>query len=250
MPCDQNPTTLAAYLDGELPTGERIAFQQHLRGCTHCAAEIAELVSLRRSLLPARSAFTPTAEFRRRIQQQIVPPRQRPTWMLFMPAAMAFAAMLLVIVAIGWMQHARRADAFTEVADLHVNALASTNPYDIVSSDRHTVKPWFQGKIPFSFNLPEFAGTEFTLLGGRLVYLHQQPGAQLIVAVRQHKISVLILQESSGEDRAFDVGGNVMHRNAFSMATWHSQGLRFFIIGDADPSEIEKLARSLQQVNQ
>ena len=60
--------------------------------------------------------------------------------------------------------------------------LASANPYDVVSSDRHTVKPWFQGQIPFAFNLPEFAGTEFTLLGGRLVYLHQQPAAQVVVA--------------------------------------------------------------------
>ena len=76
------------------------------------------------------------------------------------------------------------------MADLHVSDLASANPYDVVSSDRHTVKPWFQGKIPFAFNLPEFAGTEFTLLGGRLVYLHQQPAAQLVVGVGKHRISV------------------------------------------------------------
>ena len=250
MPCDQSPTTLAAYLDGELPMEERIAFQQHLRGCAHCAAEVAELVSLRRSLIPARSTFTPTAEFRRAMQQQIAVPRRQPVWLRRLPVALALASILLVFLTIGWMHYTRRASAFSEVADLHVNALASTNPYDILSSDRHTVKPWFQGRIPFSFNVPEFAGTEFTLLGGRLVYFHQQPGAQLIVAVRQHKISVLIFQESSASDRTLDVAGGVIHRNAFSVATWRSQGLRFFVIGDADPSEIGKLAGSLKEANQ
>ena len=248
MACDQNPATLAAYLDGELPASERIALQQHLHDCTHCAAQVAELVSLRRSIIPARNRFTPTAEFRRKIQQQIAAPRQRPVLLRLIPAATALAAMLLLMI--GWIQYSHRSDAFSEIADLHVNALASTNPYDVVSSDRHTVKPWFEGKIPFSFNVPEFAGTEFRLLGGRLVYLHQQPGAQLIVGVGKHKISVLIFQQSSIPDRIFPVDGHVTHRNAFSVVTWHSQGLRFIIIGDADPVEIDKLGHSIKQSNE
>jgi anti-sigma factor RsiW len=136
------------------------------------------------------------------------------------------------------------------MADLHVNALASTNLVDVVSTDRHTVKPWFQGKIPFSFNLPEFSGTEYTLLGGRLVYFHQTPGAQLIVAMRQHKISVLIFQESPEMARAFSGSTGVRHRNSFGIETWESQGLRFVIISDAEPAGIDKLAASLKQANQ
>jgi anti-sigma factor RsiW len=66
-----------------------------------------------------------------------------------------------VIASVLWIQHSRRADSLSEVADLHVGALASANPVDVVSTDRHTVKPWFQGRIPFSFNIPELAGTEF-----------------------------------------------------------------------------------------
>ena len=131
-----------------------------------------------------------------------------------------------------------------------MNALASANPYDVVSSDRHTVKPWFEGRIPFSFNVPEFAGTEFALLGGRLVYLHQQPGAQLLVGMRQHKISVLIFQESSVSPGVLPVGDGTSHRDAFDVATWQSRGLRFFVIGDVDPSEVDKLADSLKQANE
>ncbi len=66
---------------------------------------------------------------------------------------------------------------YSELADLHVTALASANPVDVVSSDRHTVKPWFEGKIPFTFNLPELQDSELTLVGGRIAYLGQSPGS-------------------------------------------------------------------------
>ena len=73
--------------------------------------------------------------------------------------------------------------------------LASANPVDVISTDRHTVKPWFEGKIPFTFNLPELEGSPFALVGGRVSYLNQSPGAELIFRVRQHQISVFIFQE-------------------------------------------------------
>jgi anti-sigma factor RsiW len=163
------------------------------------------------------------------------------------PVTIALAAMLLLTVE--YLQYSHRANAFAEVADLHVNALASANPLDVVSTDRHTVKPWFQGRIPISFNVPEFAGTNFTLLGGRLVYLHQQPGAQLIVGMRQHKISVLIFQNSPALARPFFVDDKVRNRNSFNVETWQSQNLRFFVIRDTDASEIDKLSASLKQAN-
>ena len=86
---------------------------------------------------------------------------------------------------------------FSEVADLHVATLASSSPVDVVSTDRHTVKPWFQGRIPFAFNLPELQNTDFTLLGGRVTYLDQVPGAQLIYDIRKHHISVFIFPEAA-----------------------------------------------------
>ncbi|HTA86011.1 MAG TPA: zf-HC2 domain-containing protein [Silvibacterium sp.] len=248
MQCDSNPVTLGAYLDGELPPDQVTAVREHIGSCPRCAAEIAELARLQRSLRPAREYFAPSAEFRRSIQQQIAAPRRRPWSLRLIPAAIAVAAVLLT--AFVWIGYSHRSDAFAEMADLHVNALASTNLVDVVSTDRHTVKPWFQGKIPFSFNLPEFSGTEYTLLGGRLVYFHQTPGAQLIVAMRQHKISVLIFQESPEMARAFSGSTGVRHRNSFGIETWESQGLRFVIISDAEPAGIDKLAASLKQANQ
>ncbi len=248
MDCDQNSVALGAYLDDELPPNEATVMREHVGGCPRCAAEIAELVRIKRGLRSARARFTPGPDFRRDIKQQIRQPDRRPWRPHYVPAAALAAAVLLVVVAS--ILFLRRPDGFVEIADLHINALASANPVDVVSTDRHTVKPWFQGKIPFSFNVPEFAGTEFTLLGGRVVYFHQRPGAQLIVAVRQHMISVLIFQDAPELDRAFAAPSAVTHRSNFGVETWQSQGLRFFVIGDADVAVISRLAQDFQSANQ
>jgi anti-sigma factor RsiW len=247
IPCDQNPISLASYLDGELPPDQIPAMHEHIATCPQCAIEVAELTRLKTSLRAARNHHVPTPAFRKKLQQQLAPPKPRSNVLRFIPAALAIAATLLL--AFTWMQHSRRQDAFSEVADLHVNALASTNPLDVVSTDRHTVKPWFQGRIPFSFNVPELTGTEFTLLGGRVVYLHQQPGAQLIVAMRQHKISVLIFQATPGLTLPLPISTQATTRNAFTVETWESHGLRFLVIGDIDPTGVERLAQALKQAN-
>jgi anti-sigma factor RsiW len=248
MDCDKNSVALGAYLDDELPPNEATVMREHVGSCPKCAAQIAEIVRIKSGLRAARARFTPSPQFRRVIEQQIRRPVRRPWRSYYFPAAALAAAVLLIVVAS--ILFLRRPDGFVEIADLHINALASTNPVDVVSTDRHTVKPWFQGKIPFSFNVPEFAGTEFTLLGGRVVYFQQRPGAQLIVAVRQHKISVLIFQDAPELDRVFAVPSAVTRHNNFGVETWQLQGLRFFVIGDADVSAINRLAQDFQSANQ
>jgi anti-sigma factor RsiW len=233
MPCGQDRDMLAVYLDGELQVEQGNALEQHLRTCTECAAEVAGMMCARRAMRAAKTRFTPSAQFRQKMQSQIAPKRRGFGSFGFLP--LALAALAIFVVALVWShQNTLQADAFREVADLHTGDLASANPYDVVSSDRHTVKPWFQGHIPFAFNLPEFTGTEFTLLGGRLVYLHQQPAAQVVVGMRQHKISVLILQDSSALATAFPLSTGADVRNSFNTETWSNHGLRFFVIGDAE----------------
>jgi anti-sigma factor RsiW len=246
MQCDSASEMLDAYLDGELSPEASAAMREHLQECPRCSAQIAETARLQRALRRARTHFTPTAEFRQRIAKQFGRPRRRSWGLLWMPLAGAAAALLLVLL---WTGRPQTSDAIAEVADLHVNALASTNPVDVVSTDRHTVKPWFQGKIPFTFNLPELTGSEFTLEGGRMVYFHQQPGAQLIVSLRQHKISVLIFQESPGMERELPGSSAVDRPTSFGMETWQSQKLRFVLVSDADSSAIDRLARLLKEAN-
>ncbi len=130
---------------------------------------------------------------------------------------------------------------FSEIADLHVATLASSSPVDVISTDRHTVKPWFQGKIPFAFDLPELQNSEFSLLGGRMTYLDQTPGAHLIYDVRKHHISVFVFQDRSLRLPA-GLDGILSRRRdvSFNMETWSQGGLRYFVVGDASAADIDE----------
>ena len=117
-----------------------------------------------------------------------------------------------------------------------------TSPVDVVSTDRHTVKPWFQGKVPFTFNLPELGNSNFTLPGGRVTYLQQTPGAHLIFQVRKHEISVFIFQDRPETGR----GMAALSRLSFNVATWQEGGLRYYVVGDASREDINALVELLK----
>jgi len=198
---------------------------------------------MKRAIQVAGKRFTPSAEFRKRMQQSMAPKRQRSFrlgWML--------AAAAVVILAVGTFTssylgtRSGRDQVFSEIADLHVATLASSSPVDVISTDRHTVKPWFQGKIPFAFNLPELQNSEFSLLGGRMTYLEQTPGAHLVYDVRKHHISVFVFQERSLPAR-LDENSLSPKKLPFNMETWSQGGLRYFVIGDASAADIDSLAK-------
>lgn len=245
--CMQDRNSLSAYLDGELPAEQERSLLEHLKNCPECSSEVAVQMRMRRAMKPAAMRFAPSPEFRLKVQGQIAPKRSVGSRWLWPVAVASLAVMLLAVV---WSKESTaKNEVFREVADLHVSDMASTNPYDVVSSDRHTVKPWFQGKIPFAFNLPEFAGTNFTLLGGRLVYLHQQAAAQLVVAAGKHKISVMIVQENAGFGTGLPFAGGVSVRDSFNVETWEKNGLRFYVISDAEKDTVHRLAQALQGAN-
>ena len=242
MVCESWKERLDTYLDGELAHEEMRTFDAHVRNCPSCSADALSRVQFKRALHLAGKRFTPSAEFRNRMQQSIASkPRRafRVGWML------AAAAVLLVVgtlTSTNLGNRSGRDQVFSEIADLHVATLASSSPVDVISTDRHTVKPWFQGKIPFAFNLPELQNSEFSLLGGRMTYLEQTPGAHLIYDVRKHHISVFVFQERSLPARLSD-SALQPDKLSFNMETWSQGGLRYFVIGDASAADIDRLAR-------
>jgi len=243
MVCESWKAKLDIYLDGEVPEAEMRTFDSHVRNCPSCSADALSRVQLKRAIQVAGRRFTPSAEFRKRMQRQMVPkPRRsfRLGWMLVAATAAVIVVGTLTTTYLG--NRSGRDQVFSEIADLHVATLASSSPVDVISTDRHTVKPWFQGRIPFAFNLPELQNSEFSLLGGRMTYLEQTPGAHLIYDVRKHHISVFIFQERSLparlSDSALEPG-----KLSFNMDTWSQGGLRYFVIGDASAADINNLAK-------
>src|ERR1700721_1328738 len=195
---------LDAYVDGELPAGEARALDEHLRGCSSCAAQALRKVQQKRAIQAAGQKFKPDPTFRARIQKSIA--ARRPSlWNQRWFPTLATAAIVLIAGALFLTLRGSQQQLISELVDQHVAVLASANPVDVVSTDRHTVKPWFAGKIPFTFNLPELQGSPFVLVGGRVSYLNQSPGAELIFRVRQHQISVFVFQARDLGKRRLDV---------------------------------------------
>jgi anti-sigma factor RsiW len=246
MACDIWTEKLDAYLDGELPAAETRALGEHLRGCAACAAESLSRVQLKRTVQAAGQRFTPDPAFRARIQKSIAPRKSAGWNRLWFPALAGAMALLIAGVISLNLNGSRRGEQqlLSELADLHVATLASSNPVDVVSTDRHTVKPWFAGKIPFTFNLPELQDSPFTLVGGKVSYLHQSPGAELIFRVRQHQISVFIFQEQAlGNERVRDAAQSAL---SFNVRSWNHNGLRYFVIGDANAQDLDKLSELMK----
>jgi anti-sigma factor RsiW len=245
MACEEWRGKLDLYVDGELAAAEAGVLGAHLKVCSACASEALERVQLKRAVQLAGRRYEPSAQLRNRIAKGAAPS----ALVGFRMWRWAAVAAVALVVAAGALytsvdrEKAQRQRVYSELADLHVATLASAAPVDVLSSDRHTVKPWFQGKIPFTFNLPELQGSEFSLVGGRVAYLEQTAGAHLIFQVRQHKISVFIFPERAEMP---SLAAGPVNELSFSVESWTKSGLRYFVIGDASADDIRALSKLLR----
>jgi anti-sigma factor RsiW len=131
------------------------------------------------------------------------------------------------------------------LVDSHVTALASPNPVDVISTSQHTVRPWFQGKLPFAFKMPDLEGSPFTLIGGKVVYVDQRPGAELLYQTGQHKISIFIFQARSKGNTAPVWNHDV----SFTASSWTAGGRDCYLVSDASQGEASKLVTMFQEAN-
>jgi len=165
----------------------------------------------------------------------------------------ALAAVLLVSVGLFVQYRVQRATdnarlasytgLVTEVCDQHIATLAANSPPEVISSDRHTVKPWFQGKIPFSFNLPQDLPGDTALDGANLTYLHSQPTAQLLYSIGKHRVSVFVQQRSD----AAIANGVMVNRTGFNLTGFHTDDLEVVAVSDVDPARLADLAERIKK---
>ncbi len=246
MPCEWH-SKVDPYVDSELSNIESEQMLTHLLACPSCAAEALSRSEIKRAIRrTAVFTFPPSPEFRQKVQSSIARRKPHFRWLSSPRTAWAAAALAVMIgAAIMLLYRPQHSDIAGELADLHVATLASANPVDVVSTDSHTVKPWFAGKLPFTFNLPELEGTPYRLLGGRVAYINQSPGAQLLFSAGKHEASVFILQDRNGLEK---LGSNIPARSnqQFNLQSWAVGGLRYFVVSDAGKGEIDGLMQLLK----
>lgn len=230
-------------MDGELEPSAEHAVASHLQSCADCSSAVLEQQALKNAVRVAGKRFTAPPDLYASVQRQMVPKKRTGLWLK--ASALAASAVLLAVVTLALLSRPSTSSAtVSQLIDQHVTMLASAHPVDVISSDKHTVKPWYQGKLPFTFNPPELAkDSPFTLLGGRLTYAQHSPGAELVYQVRQHKISVFIFQ-------ARDVHGEPSAGNqTFVVNGWQQGGLQYYIVTDAAREDADRLRSLLQDAN-
>lgn len=251
MTCDTLHERLDVYIDANCPPEEQEQLEEHLRACPSCALEALHRMQLKRATKAAAiERFVPSAEFRARMAKSLHA-QHRPRFAGLWIPSLSLAAALVVALLFGavWVRHVQQQQAVAELLDLHVATLASANPVDVISTDRHTVKPWFQGKLPFSFNLPELENSPFHLIGGKVVYFDRAPGAQLVYLSGKHQISVFILQDDRALTPAWALPASA-RRNGFNIESETSAGLRFVLVSDTNAADVHQLADLLKFAQQ
>ncbi len=248
---------LNALADAELSADQLVTTNQHLSQCALCTSN-----ALHHSLLKSatgkagqRYATPPNLQARlaRRIREDLslqeasrLDNARRPMRGLPLFGWATAMALLLVFVGIVLIQHnwSRSATASaqsvalaTEVCDQHIATLAANAPPEVISSDRHTVKPWFQGKLPFSFNLPDNLPGGTTLDGANLTYIHGRPTAQLLYHIGNHRVSVY-LQQRTDDQISNTLSTDHSGFHVFSFKTGDLDGIA---VSDVDPARLSDL---------
>jgi anti-sigma factor RsiW len=241
MTCELWRDQITSYVDGELAASHDHEVSQHLKQCGECTLYAASEIHLKRAVASAGRRYKPSAELRASVLKSIGATRKQSLWTRAWIPALATAALLLIAALGILILRAKNGDLNREIADIHLSTISSANPVDVISTDQHTVKPWFQGKLPFTFNLPELAGSQFTLIGGRVVYLRGAPSALLLFQYKLHRISVVISPDTLPAGSSGDRGG-------FHVLSWAKNGYRYTVVGDAATDILNDLSGRLRAV--
>jgi anti-sigma factor RsiW len=205
--------------------GESSLDPRHLQECPECAKAVLATVQMKHAVRDAMRTEPAPDRLRRRVAQRT------PWWI-------AVAAILATIVVAFALR--TQSDPTAELVDLHVTALASANPVDVVSTDRHTVKPWFEGRVPFAVPIPELSSTPFRLIGGRVVFFRNAPVAQLLIGKGSHRISVFVLRD--GPKALSSPSGH-------SVLRWESNGLTFVAVAEVPESDLTQLREAFLNID-
>jgi anti-sigma factor RsiW len=242
-----DPEQLDAFIDGELSPSEAREVQQHLAECHPCALRVLSATQLKAATARAGQRFAAPPEALTRLAAQLRPRAANKAARAYSTPVVlwgALAACLLIAVSlIGWRQ-TRQANALSaELLDQHLATLSSGATPEVISTDRHTVKPWFQGKLPFSFNLPDALPADTTLKGGDFTFLDGQPAALLLFTIHKHEVSVFLTQRA-GSPIATVASGV---RSGFSIHSATTDDLRIVAVSDVNPADLDLLMAALVQ---
>jgi anti-sigma factor (TIGR02949 family) len=246
--CDEATTLLDAWYDGELDAPRSASLERHIEECTRCAALSGARSALSEVLVKRAPRYSAPAALRKKIEAQI----SRPP-VIRQPRAMpwrglALAASFALFVVVGWNAWLLQSGTPTpnleqEIVSDHIRSLMANHLSDVASEDRHTVKPWFMGKLDYSPPVDDLASEGFKLVGGRLDYVGGKPVSALVYQRGAHVINVFIWPTREGDEALPQPRWSNVH--GYHLANWTHSGMTYWAISDVDPAGLTRLVNLL-----
>jgi anti-sigma factor RsiW len=250
MTCDEAEVLLNALIDGELDAGHAREIEQHIAGCPRCGAAFAAYRKMSQSIAAADLRYTAPAALRRRIEDAL--PKAPAENVLPMPSrrsvlrGFAFGSAVSAIAATGLFAVVLRNDdeqrIESEIVSAHLRSLQPGHLTDVISTDQHTVKPWFNGKLDVAPPVIDLTGQGFALVGGRLDYVDARPIGSVVYKRRAHVINLFVAQTSNMEHRA----AKVDTVQGFNIRRWSERGLNFWAISDIGADELNEFGEKFE----
>lgn len=236
MTCEEADILLHALVDGELDAGHAREVEAHLATCAKCAAAARDYREIRRAMADGGLRYSAPPELRRRIEASL-PQTQAPTRRALLQG-FALGSAVSAIAATGLFAIVLRSDdeqrLQSEFVSAHLRSLQANHLTDVVSTDQHTVKPWFNGRIDLSPPVVDLAGQGFALIGGRLDYIDGHPVGVVIYRRRQHVINLFVARAANTESSA----AKMETAQGFNVRRWSERGLNYWAVSDLAREEL------------
>jgi len=241
MNCREALDMIHAYVDEELELVKNLEIEKHLRECNNCAAVDRNITALRSSIADGSLYFRAPASLEQRIRADIR--RKSLTSTTWLRNWMAAAAAILLVASLSWLAAQRLGTSSerllaAEVASAHVRSLMAEHLWDIKSTDQHTVKPWFEGKLDFAPDVRDFKDQSFPLEGGRLDYLAGRAVAALVYKHDKHYIN-LFIWPSPGPSEQGEVSTS---HQGYVLIHWVHAGMNYWAVSDTSDQTLSKFA--------
>jgi anti-sigma factor RsiW len=245
MNCQEIHELIHAYLDSELDLVRSVAIGQHLKDCPACAQAYEERQSLRKAMSGSVLYFDAPKGLERRVRSavrqaskaELRAERRYWRWNWQWPgilAPLATAALVMLIALPLATRQSKENRIAEEVGSAHVRSLMLDHKTDVASSDQHTVKPWFEGKLDFSPPVVDLAERGFPLVGGRLDYLQGRSVAALVYQRHKHFINLFVWPAPSDSNKAEHTGT----RQGYTLVSWTASGMTFWAVSDLNRAEL------------
>jgi anti-sigma factor RsiW len=250
--CELTQSVLHGYIDGELDAARAADFERHLLSCPQCASAVETQEMLSASIHRAGLYERAPVTLRRKMEglyRVPAPPaaapvqvRVRPTQWLALAAALILAFLIGVRLLPGPSGRAGQAELASAIVDAHLRSLLPGHLEDVVSTDQHTVKPWFDGKLDFAPPVRDLANDGFPLEGGRLDVIEGRQVAALVYGRRKHVVNVFVWPTTDGDTRP--QSGS---QRGYNWIHWRKGGMEICAVSDTSPADLDQLHRLLSE---